>query len=94
MENRCIARAYRGRPLDRIAVGRTDKLIYINVPETTKKSVNAMTGAVGFPQDAVYQADDDLLNKLVTAFDSADWDALEGLWDDAKPLDPGGLDRR
>ena len=80
MKKRCIAMAYGKMPLDRIAVGASEKVIYILNPEVVDNVDNPSDGAVGFPREFVFEPDDAWLCALREAFDSQNSDELDALW--------------
>lgn len=86
MKKRCIAMAYKKRPLDRIAVEETERLIYILSPDAVNSVDDSDDGAVGFPKEFVFEADDNWLSELESAFDSRDNVRLDSLWLKGRPL--------
>ena len=86
MKKRCVAMAYGSRPLDRIAVAETDKLIYLLNPQLVDNDDDADTGAVGFPKEFVFEADRDWFSALESAFESGDQPRLDSLWRQGRRL--------
>jgi hypothetical protein len=86
MKKRCIAMAYQKRPLDRVAVEETDRLIYVLHPNAVDNEEIEAVGAVGFPKEFVFEADDGWLSQLESAFESHDSARLESLWQQGRPL--------
>ncbi|WP_086081282.1 hypothetical protein [Mesorhizobium sp. WSM1497] len=86
MKKRCIAMAYGMKPLDRIAVAETKKLIYIRNPQLDSNDDADNFGDVGFPKEFVFEPDDKWLHELESAFDSGDVSQLESLWKKGRPL--------
>jgi hypothetical protein len=59
-----LARASRGEPLTRIAVGSGKKLIYLVNPTRLDALEAGNTSPVGFPREDVFQFDEDLARRL------------------------------
>lgn len=86
---RVITKAYADKPLDRTAVERQGRLIYV-VDVSTPHSINADgQGGVGFPCNCVFEFDEGLFEKLDTAFKSGETGSLHRLWSEAVPITYG-----
>jgi len=83
---RVIARAYGNRPLDRVVVGRSAKLVYIANPSTLSSTENLQTAGVGFPTDCIFKYHAELLAALCDAWDSNDDGRLYQLWARCEPF--------
>lgn len=86
MKKRCVAMAYGNRPLDRVAVEETDRLIYIQNPQVADDADETASGAVGFPKEFVFEPDDQWLGELMAAFEAGDSARLDSLWSKGTPL--------
>jgi hypothetical protein len=86
---RVIARAYRDRPLDRVAIGEDANVFFIAHPSTANSTgINAANG-IGFPKSFVYRFDPRLFGSLEAAWENADLGRLAELWSCGEALEPG-----
>ena len=83
---RCLARAYGDKPLDRLALGKEDRLIYVSNPSLIAPEQVLALRAVGFPRTCVFRFDPKLFERLLAAYESKDSGRLASLWNEAKPL--------
>jgi hypothetical protein len=86
MTQRCLARAYGDMPVDRRVVGRGHGLIYIVSPAIQGSEVEVANQSIGFPEEAVFEFDAALYQKLVTLYEQKNRAELAGLWSKAKPF--------
>ena len=83
---RVLARAYGDQPLDRVAVGQSEKVIYIAAESVANAMERGEPGGVGFPRNCIFEFDQDMLESLRTAYESGDTAALAALWMSALPV--------
>jgi hypothetical protein len=83
---RVIARAYEDEPLDRLAVGYSQKLVYIVDQSTISSAKDDADAGVGFPADCVFEYDPNLLASLLAAYAADDRGRLYELWSRATPF--------
>lgn len=83
---RVIAKAYRDRPLDRVAVGQDGGVIFIANPTVDKSVRNTIGEGIGFPRKFVFAFDAALFESLSEAWAEGDDVRLAGLWERAVPL--------
>jgi hypothetical protein len=86
MKTRVIARAYADEPLDRLAVGSGDGLVYIVNPSLSGTDKEIAMWSIGFPKNAIYEFDKTIYDKILAAFQSSTKDKLAELWKLARPL--------
>lgn len=82
-----IARAYGDRPLDRVAVGSTDRVTFIAAASALRAASDPDEIGVAFPRDCVFQFEADLFDSLNTAWSAKDRGRLAALWAGAKPYE-------
>ena len=89
---RVIARGSDDRPLDRIAVGEDESLIYVVAAESAGDDDPE---PVGFPKDRIFEYHADLLEKLNSAWDGQDHGHIRDEWSRApQPLNSALKDLR
>lgn len=86
---RVLARAYRDRPLDRIAVGENARVIYVANPSTVSSTGKCESTGTGFPKRYVFAFDSALFDSLSRAWERGDQEELSRLWKRAEPLQEG-----
>jgi hypothetical protein len=86
---RVIARAYKNRPLDRVAVGEDANVIFIAHPSTANSTGIDAANGIGFPKSCVFRFDPELFESLAAAWRDADQGRLTDLWSRGKVLEPG-----
>lgn len=92
---RVIARAYRDRPLDRVATGKAAGVTYILNPSAISSTGFEPDSGVGFPDSCVFSFDQRLFESLEAAFAAGDERELDRLWHEAEPIQlPLGADGR
>lgn len=80
---RVLAKAYGNQPLERLAVGRAKRVIYLSTGGSTESS---LSNGVGFPADCVFEFDRALFDSLREAWTAGDQSQLARLWAQATPL--------
>lgn len=83
---RVLARAYRDRPLDRVAVGVDGRVVFIADPSTPDSIRNTIAEGVGFPSRCVFQFDSRLFDQLADAWKAEDQGEVSRLWGLATPV--------
>ena len=82
---RVLAKAYKGRPLEREATGRGDRVIYLADTSIERDKIEANDG-VGFPKESVFRFDVELFRQLDSAWSAHDHNELADLWSHAIPV--------
>lgn len=86
MKNCVIAMGYGGIPLIRKAVGSGERVIYLsNLDQNIARDGEPV--GVGFPREFVYEFDEELFDKLQSAFRDTNREELDALWKAAKRWD-------
>ena len=92
---RCLARAYKDRPLDRDVWGADGNVVYvINRDQPDVERLIQQGGGIGFPGVAIFEFNKRLYADLKAAYDRGDRRGLKILWAEAKPLDLTKIDAR
>lgn len=82
----CLAKAYGNEPLRRRVVGHGHRLVYILNPDSEDARVSNPLAGVGFPEDAVFDFDADLYDRLRAAWERGEQAELWALWQTARPF--------
>lgn len=77
---RVIARGYGDRPLDRVVVGRAQRVIYVASEEVARHLSDDPMAGVGFPADCIFAFESHLFEKLERAWRAAETRVLADLW--------------
>jgi hypothetical protein len=77
---RVIARAYRGRPLDRVTVGRQGRVVFVADASVSDAIRNTIGDGIGFPAKYVFEFNAELYESLSGAWEAGDLGKLEELW--------------
>lgn len=85
---RVLVRAFGGEPLIRVVVAVDVGVKYVVSEESAPGFQAGTKGAIGFPADAVFRADDGLYARML---DAASPSALQTLWQEAERADNAPL---
>lgn len=86
MKMRCIARAYGDKPLDRLALGHGSGMIFIVNPACSGTDQELAAESIGFPASAIFEFDEDVYERLVSALKEGNRRTLLAAWNEARPL--------
>jgi hypothetical protein len=83
---RCIARAYHGEPLERLATGHGASVTYILNPSHVNAGGICTGDGVGFPKLDVFEYESHLMDQLLKTYARGDRVEMDRLWNTAKRL--------